>query len=175
MSEPLIGQIIVFAGNFAPSGWAMCNGQLLSISQNTALFSVLGTTYGGDGQTTFALPDFRGRVSVGAGQGAGLSFYAQGEVGGTESIGLVASQVPGHGHGLQAAATVTTATPGSTTVLGTVETTVPAYVPASTTGATALSPSSISAAGSGVPHENRQPFLALNYIIALFGIFPSQN
>src|SRR5688572_5350285 len=98
MSEPFIGEIIMFAGNFAPRGWAFCSGQLLSIAQNTALFSILGTTYGGNGQTTFALPDLRGRCPVHQGQGPGLSNYSLGQVGGTESVTLIASQLPPHSH-----------------------------------------------------------------------------
>src|SRR5690349_13883210 len=100
MSEPFIGEIIMFAGNFAPRGWAFCQGQILSIAQNTALFSILGTTYGGNGQTTFALPDFRGRVPVGQGQGPGLSSYVLGEVSGTESTTLLTTNMPVHNHGL---------------------------------------------------------------------------
>src|SRR6478672_10112699 len=98
MSEPFLAEIIMFAGNFAPRGWAFCQGQILSIAQNTALFSLLGTTYGGNGQTTFALPDLRGRVPVGTGQGPGLSNYDLGQVSGSESVTLTVSQMPAHNH-----------------------------------------------------------------------------
>src|SRR4051794_10683767 len=98
MSEPFIGEVIMFAGNFAPRGWALCQGQLLSIAQNTALFSILGTTYGGNGQTTFALPDLRGRVPLGQGQGPGLSSYVLGEVAGNENVTLISTQMPQHNH-----------------------------------------------------------------------------
>jgi microcystin-dependent protein len=176
MSTPFIGQIAVFAGNFAPRGWALCNGQLLSIAQNTALFSILGTTYGGNGTTTFALPDLQGRAALHFGQGAGLSNYVEGEVLGTESVSLVGNQVPLHTHNVMAAATGTTPTPGTGAVLGTSAATTSAYVPLpNSTGATNLAPSSITPAGSSLPHENRQPFLALSYMIALDGIFPSRN
>lgn len=175
MSTPFIGQIIIFAGNFAPSGWAMCNGQLIPISQNTALFSILGTTYGGDGETTFALPDMRGRACVHMGQGVGSS-YVIGQTGGVENVSLTAGTTPAHTHGVMAAATGNSATPGPTAVLGTSPTTTSAYIPLpSSTGGTTLAPTTISPAGSGLPHENRQPFLAMNYVISLFGIFPSRN
>src|SRR5213083_1523824 len=113
MSEPFIGEIVMFGGNFAPRGWAFCNGQLLAIAQNTALFSILGTTYGGDGQTTFALPDLRGRSPVHAGQGPGLSTYARGEQGGTEQVTLRAVELPPHNHILYASkADATASSPG---------------------------------------------------------------
>lgn len=175
MSTPFIGQIIVFAGTFAPSGWAMCNGQLLQISQNDALFALIGTTYGGDGQTTFALPDMRGRASVHMGQGVS-STYVIGQTGGVESVSLNASTTPAHTHSVMGASTGNSAAPGPTAVLGTSPTTTSAYIPLpSSTGGTTLAPSTISLAGSGLPHENRQPFLVMNYVIALFGIFPSRN
>jgi microcystin-dependent protein len=155
-------------------GWALCQGQLLPISQNAALFSLLGTTYGGDGQSTFGLPDLRGRAALGMGQGSGLQPYVLGQPGGVESVTLTANQFASHTHALQAAATATTATPGSGVVLGTPAAATPTYAAAGT--ATQLVGSTVSPApGSDGPHENRQPSLAINYIIALFGIFPSQN
>ena len=174
MSEPFIGQVIAVGFNFAPVGWALCQGQLLPINQNTALFSLLGTTYGGDGQSTFGLPDLRGRAALGMGQGSGLQPYVLGQPGGVESVTLTANQFASHTHALQAAATATTATPGSGVVLGTPAAATPTYAAAGT--ATQLVGSTVSPApGSNGPHENRQPSLAINYIIALFGIFPSQN
>jgi microcystin-dependent protein len=174
MSEPFIGQVIAVGFNFAPVGWALCQGQLLPINQNTALFSLLGTTYGGDGQSTFGLPDLRGRAALGMGQGSGLQPYLLGQRGGVESVALTANQFAGHTHALQAAAAATTATPVSGVVLGTPAAATPTYATAGT--AAQLVGSTVAPApGSGGAHENRQPSLAINYIIALSGIFPSQN
>jgi microcystin-dependent protein len=174
MSEPFIGQVIAVGFNFAPVGWALCQGQLLPIDQNPALFSLLGTTYGGDGQSTFGLPDLRGRAALGMGQGPGLQPYPLGQPGGVESVTLTANQFASHTHALQAAATATTPTPGSGVVLGTPAAATPIYATAGT--AAQLVGSTVSPApGGNVAHENRQPSLAINYIIALFGIFPSQN
>jgi microcystin-dependent protein len=167
VSEPFIGSIILFAGNFAPRGWAFCSGQLLPIAQNTALFSILGTTYGGNGQTTFALPDLRGRAAIHPGQGPGLSNYSLGEAAGVEAVTLLANQMPVHQHVQPASnAEQDTNRPNNA---------VPArggVYAASSDGAT-LDPTT--AAGGNQPHENRPPYLAVNYIIALEGIFPSRN
>ena len=172
MATPFIGQITLFAGNFAPRGWAFCNGQLLAISQNTALFSILGTTYGGNGQTTFALPDLRGRVPIHPGQGPGLSPYDLGQQGGTETVTLSVSSLPAHTHSVS---------PGATN--GAQTTNRPARAVPARGGAYAASPSadasmaptSSAATGGGQPHANTQPYLGLNYIIALEGIYPSRN
>ena len=174
MSEPFVGQVIAVGFNFAPVGWALCQGQLLPISQNAALFSLLGTTYGGDGQSTFGLPDLRGRAALGMGQGSGLQPYVMGQPGGVESVTLTANQFASHTHALQAAATATTPTPGSGTVLGTPAAATPTYATTGT-GAQLVGSTVSPAPGGNGPHENRQPSLAINYIIALFGIFPSQN
>ncbi|MGZ4280852.1 MAG: phage tail protein [Gaiellaceae bacterium] len=167
MAEPFLGMIIIFGGNFAPKGWAFCNGQLLPINQNTALFSLLGTTYGGNGTTTFALPDLRGRVPLHFGQGPGLSNYVEGQVGGVENVTLLTSQMPAHTH-------VQPATAGDETTNRPNEA-IPARggVYASTPDGSNLA--ATSSAGGGQPHVNLQPYLALNYIIALQGIFPSRN
>jgi microcystin-dependent protein len=167
VAEPFLGSIILFGGNFAPRGWAMCNGQILPISQNTALFSLLGTTYGGNGQTTFALPDLRGRAPIGFNQGPGLSLYQLGETGGAESITLLASQMPAHQH-LQPASNADQDTNRPNNA-------VPAKGGAysGTSDGSNLDPTSPS--GGNQPHENRSPYLAMNYIIALEGIFPSRN
>ena len=166
MAEPFLGSIILFAGNFAPRGWAFCNGQILSIAQNTALFSLLGTTYGGNGQTTFALPDLRGRAPIHSGQGPGLQSYALGQVGGEESVTLGITQIPAHQHQQPASnGEQDTDRPGNA---------VPArggVYAASSDGAT-LDPTSI--AGGSQPHDNRAPYLTLNYISALEGIYPSR-
>lgn len=167
MAEPFLGQLMLFGGNFAPRGWALCNGQILAINQNTALFSLLGTTYGGNGQTTFALPDLRGRAPLHAGQGPGLSPYALGQVGGTENVTLLATEMPAHTHAQPAtAADETTNRPN-------------AAVPARG-GVYANSPdgsnlAATTSAGGSQPHTNIQPYVTLNYCIALEGIFPSRN
>ena len=163
-ASPFIAEIILFAGNFAPRGWAFCNGQLLSISQNTALFSLLGTTYGGNGQTTFALPDLRSRVPVHPGQGPGLSSYQLGQSGGAETVTLGVNQLPAHTHAatsppVDTAATSNRPTSGMAPARG------GAYAPGPSVGST----------GGSQPHTNLQPHLALNYIIATQGIFPSRN
>ena|SRR5438128_8975221 len=170
MASPFIGQITLFAGNFAPRGWAFCNGQLLSIAQNTALFSILGTTYGGNGQTTFALPDLRGRVPVHAGQGPGLSNYDLGQQGGAESVTLTTAQMPAHTHPANANdSAATTNRPG-----GGVPARGGSYADAPD-GSTTLDPAAVGSAGGDQPHTNVQPYTTLNYIIAIEGIFPSRN
>ena len=171
MSEPFLGEIRAVGFNFAPVGWAMCNGQLLSIAQNTALFSLLGTTYGGNGTTTFALPDLRGRVGIHQGQGPGLSPYVIGQVAGTETVTLIAQQMPQHNHVVNASGAAGTATRPTTAVLA--KTTAPAYAPAS--DGTVMAANMIGTAGGNQPHSNIQPYLAVNFIIALEGIFPSRN
>lgn len=172
MSTPFIGTIRLVAFNFAPVDWALCQGQSLPIAGNDALFALLGTTFGGDGQRTFNLPDLRGRVAVGQGQGPGLSNYVPGQLGGTEAITLTASQAPLHSHRLMAADNVTTPDPGPGLVLGTPATAVKLY---GSSAPTPLAPTSIAPFGSSAPHENRQPYLGLNYIISLMGIFPQQS
>ena len=171
MSEPFLGEIRIFPYNFAPQGWAFCQGQVLPISQNTALFSLLGTTYGGNGQTTFALPDLRGRVPLGQGQGPGLSNYVLGQSGGAESATLSTSQLPAHTHPVVAnSGTGSTGRPGGA---------VPARTASATYAAapdgTAMNAGMIGAAGGNQPFDLRQPYLALNPCIALQGIFPSRN
>jgi microcystin-dependent protein len=167
MSEPFIGEIQMFAGNFAPRAWAFCNGQILSIAQNTALFSILGTTYGGNGTTTFALPDLRGRVPMHTGQGPGLTNRNLGEQGGTEAVVLSQQELPAHTHTLN----------GST---GAVNTTRPTgAVPAKGGSYSTANPDTQMAApgvvGNNQPHDNMPPTLAVSFIISLQGIFPSRN
>lgn len=173
MAEPFLGEIKMVGFTFAPQGWAFCNGQILSIAQNTALFSLLGTTYGGDGQTTFALPDLRSRVPIHFGQGPGLSSYVEGQTGGAEIVVLISPQIPAHTHLVNAATTGgTQASPASG--FPAVESTGTSlnYSPASNT---TMNASMIAPNSGGQPHENRQPFLAVNFIIALQGIYPSRN
>lgn len=170
MSEPFIGEIFIVPYNFPPRGYTFCAGQILSISQNTALFSLIGTTFGGNGQTTFALPDLRGRVPVGAGQGPGLTSVQLGEVGGQETVTLTQAQMPAHGH----LAATTQAAATSTRPSGQVPAAGQAVYAASSDG-TAFNPAFVQNAGSSQPFEIQPPFLGLNYIIALEGIFPSRN
>ena len=173
MSQPFVGQIIAVGFNFAPQGWALCDGSLLAISEYSTLFNLIGTTFGGDGQSTFGLPDLRGRAALGMGQGSGLQSYALGQSGGVESVALSSSQAGSHTHALAAAATATTPTPGPSVVLGTPAAADPIYATAGA-GAALTSAAVAPTAGGGLPHENRQPSLAVTYIISLFGIFPSQ-
>jgi len=178
MSEPFMAQISIFAGNFAPRSWAFCDGQLLPISQNQALFSLLGTTYGGDppgaGQTTFALPDLRDRAPVHPGPGPGLSTRTLGEKGGAETTALTAEQIASHTHTLLASTTSATGgTPTAGASLAEAQGGKP-YGSAESLGA--MDASAIDARWSlDAPHNNMQPFLAVNFIIALQGLYPSRN
>lgn len=169
MSEPFLGQIQCFGFNFAPRGWATCDGQILSIAQNTALFSLLGTMYGGNGQTTFALPDLRGRVSMHFGTGPGLSPYTQGEVSGSEAVTLLQTQIPSHNHLVNAS----TAEPTDSVPNGLLLGSSAIYTGGNPTSV--MNPQSIGFTGGSQPHSNLQPFLVLNWCIALEGIFPSRN
>lgn len=172
MADPFIGEIRIFPNNFAPRGWAFCNGQLLPIAQNTALFSLLGTTYGGNGQTVFALPDLRDRFPMHPRQGPGLSLRHLGETGGSANVTLGASQMPAHAHAPAGSALAAeTATP-SATVLPAVPAT-PVY--GALTDPVSLAADAMAPTGGGQPHENRQPYLALHFCIALQGIFPPRS
>ena len=182
MSDQYVGEIRVVPFNFAPQGWAFCNGQLLSISQNTALFSLLGVNYGGDGRSTFALPNLQGSVPlhVGGGQGPGLSPYILGETGGEAGVTLLASQLPPHAHALAGStATATATTPGPTVLLaappGNPRHPSTLYKAGAVTTSVPLDPSMIGPSGGGLPHNNVQPFLTLNFIIALQGIYPPRS
>lgn len=190
--DQFISTILIWPPNFAPSGWALCAGQLMAISQNTALFSLLGTMYGGDGVTTFALPDLRSRVPLGAGQGPGLSPYNVGQSGGSENVTLTTNTIAAHTHtatpaGLSATApavtTVGTTNQPSPSVALAAPTDAarnPLNIYSSATASQHLAPGtvtgsiSVGSAGGGQPHPNIQPFLAVNYIIALQGIYPSR-
>ena len=171
--DPFVAEIRIFAGNFAPTGWALCNGQLMPISQNTALFSLLGTTYGGDGKSTFALPDLQGRAPMHPGQGPGLRLHDLGESGGTESITLLSWEMPAHTHPValpSVDAPATTNTPQGNLPARTGENTYSAHgTPVN------MSPASFSTAGGSQPHNNLQPYLALSFIIALQGVFPPRS
>jgi microcystin-dependent protein len=169
MSEPFLGQIQSFGFNFAPRGWAMCNGQLLSIAQNTALFSLLGTTYGGNGQTTFALPNLQSRIPLHFGQGPGLSQYDLGQQAGEETVTLISTQMPQHNHLLNASSAVKLNTTPAGSGLGAAQ----IYTTAALDSV--LNPQEIGFTGGSQPHDNLQPYLAINWCIALEGIFPSRN
>lgn len=176
-ADPFLGEIDLVPYNFAPQGWAFCEGQILPISQNTALFSLIGNTYGGDGINTFALPDLRGRLPIGVGQGPGLSNYALGQQGGTETVTITNNNMPMHTHPINAITSPgTTATPGSNVNLAQPSTPdrqeIDIY--ASGTANTQLSNNSTSLSGGGQPISIQQPYLGLHYIIALQGIFPSR-
>ena len=173
MSQPFVGEIRMFGGNFAPAGWHFCNGALLSISENEVLFLLIGTTYGGDGQSTFGVPDLRGRVPIHIGQGAGLSSRVIGEAGGTETVTLTANQIPVHNHAVGADTRAGTSTKPQGRVWSA---SAPSLTYAAPTGVntTTLNPATVAASGGSQPHENMLPFVAVNFIISLFGIFPSQ-
>lgn len=169
MAQPYVGEIRMFAGNFAPAGWMLCEGQLLPISEYETLFQLIGTTYGGDGQSTFALPDLRGRVPVHFGTSA-AGDYALAETFGTEAVTLTVPQIPVHNHAVLASQDVATLVdPGGNVSAQTG--TFDGYQ--STPGAVPMAPQSVPPVGGSQPHENTQPFLCVNYIISLFGIFPS--
>jgi microcystin-dependent protein len=172
MADPFVAEIRVFGFNFAPTGWASCDGQVLPISQNTALFSLLGTTYGGDGRTTFALPNLNQRFAMGAGQGPGLSPRDLGEVGGEAQVALSSAEMPAHTHQLMAAAAATTGSPASAGLAPPAGGVLTYRTPG--TLATMASDST-AAAGGNQPHENRQPGLSLNFCIALQGVFPPRS
>lgn len=165
MAQPYVGEIRMFAGNFAPAGWMFCEGQLVPISENETLFNLIGTTYGGDGQSTFALPDLRGRLPLHQGNGFILA-----ETGGAEEITLTASQIPSHSHPFLASTSLATDTSPSNTVLAQT-TTFDFYQ--STPGSIVMAPQSVGPVGGSQPHTNFQPYLCVNFIISLFGIFPS--
>ena len=175
--DPFVAEIRIFAGNFAPKGWAFCNGQLLPISQNTALFSLLGTTYGGDGKSTFALPDLQGRAPMFWGQGPGLSLRDLGETGGSQSVTLLQSEIPSHTHqvrGTTAAGTSTNPTDGIWAVAGSRRAPTSLYSPTAAAGTT-MSPQALAPAGGSQPHNNMPPYLTMNFIIALQGVFPPRS
>lgn len=174
MSDVFVGQISLFSFDFAPKRWAQCNGQLLAISQNQALFALLGTTFGGDGSTTFALPDLRGRVPIGYGASAQSGNVQMGQRGGAEAVTLTDATLPSHTHALTATSQVANRRIPTGRSLAT-DTSTNAEYYAIPGQVTPLSPSAIGPTGGSQPHENRQPFLAVNYCIALMGIFPSRN
>jgi microcystin-dependent protein len=173
MGTPYIGEIRMFAGNFAPAGWAFCDGQLIPISENDTLFSLIGTTYGGDGQETFGLPNLQSRVPIHAGQGPGLSNRPLSEMSGTETVTLTVQQTPNHSHTSVATSNVaSTTTPSSTVAIASSQTSLVTPFGADAP-VTALHPTTIGPAGGSQPHENIQPYLCINFIISLFGVYPT--
>jgi microcystin-dependent protein len=167
VAQPYVGELRMFAGNFAPAGWMFCSGQLLPISEYETLFNLIGTTYGGDGQSTFALPDLQSRVPIHQGNGFVLA-----ETGGAEEITLTVNQIPAHSHPLLASTGVATQSSPANNVLAQ-STAADLYIEDIATAA--LAPNAISSTGGSQPHPNLQPYLCVNYIISLFGIFPSQT
>ena len=175
MSNPFVAEIRIFTGNFAPKGWALCDGQLMSISQNTALFSLLGTTYGGDGKSNFALPNLQGCAPMQAGQGPGLSLRDLGETAGEQTVTLLQTEMPSHAHGVQCNATGGLTSPGpGNTWSGGLKGAPPAFA---ATGANnvQMSPFALTITGGNLPHNNMHPFLGLTFIIALQGVFPPRS
>lgn len=170
MSEPFIGEIHLMANNYAPRNYAYCNGQLLPIQQNTALFSLLGTQFGGNGTTNFALPNLQGRAAMGSGAGPGLTPRTIGEAGGSETVTLQATQMPAHSHGLMAQSSQ--ADRGNALQARLAQTADALY--AAPTAGSPLHPTALNTAGGGQPHNNMQPFLAIGFVIALQGWFPSR-
>ena len=166
MAQPYVGEIRMFAGNFAPAGWMFCEGQLLPISENETRFPLIGTTYGGDGESTFALPDLRGRVPIHFGNGFTLA-----ETGGVEEVTLTVSQIPAHGHPLLASTTAGTSPNPQNNVVSQTDGTISLYL--SDPPNVNMNPAAIGSTGGSQPHTNFQPYLCINFIISLFGIFPS--
>ena len=175
MSNPFLAEIRIVGFGFAPRGWAMCNGQIMPISQNTALFSLLGTTYGGDGKSNFALPNFQGSAPMHAGQGAGLSLRDLGETGGEQTVTLLQTEIPAHSHNAMAAGGVGQGPQNNTWGSGLKGHEVPMYAPYSTSTAVQMNPLALSIAGGNLPHDNMPPYLTMNFIIALQGVFPARS
>jgi microcystin-dependent protein len=175
MSDQFVAEIRIFAGNFAPTGWALCNGQLMPISQNTALFSLLGTTYGGDGKSTFALPNLQGAAPLQAGQGPGLSLYDLGETIGSPSVTLLTTEMPAHNHGALAVAAVGASDPTNNAWASGAKGFGNVYSPSATATNVQMGPTCLSISGGSQPHNNMMPYLGLTFIIALQGIFPPRS
>lgn len=175
MADPFVAEIRIFGFNFAPRGWAFCDGQLLPLSQNTALFSLLGTTYGGNGASNFALPNLQGRAPMHPGQGPGLSLHDLGETGGSETVTLLANEMPNHNHGLRASQGDGNEISPNNQLFATGIGGVATYAPANAGATTPLDAGAIALSGGGLPHNNMQPYLTLNFCIALQGVFPPRT
>lgn len=175
MADPFVAEIRIFPFNFPPKGWAWCNGQLLPLSQNTALFSLLGTTYGGDGKSTFALPDLEGSAAMHPGQGPGLSLHDLGETGGSETITLLVSEIPAHAHLIQANSTIgDNNAPGPGVSLARSNNTT-AYQTNTSQNLVTMAPQALTPAGGNLPHNNMMPYLTFYFNIALQGVFPPRG
>lgn len=175
MADPFVAEIRIFPFNFAPTGWALCNGQLMPISQNTALFSLLGTTYGGDGRTTFALPNLQGMAPLQQGQGPGLSLYDLGQAAGTDSVTLLTSEMPSHSHSVGVNSNPgNLQSPASNLILGRSQR-ANAYQDNTTQNLVTMNANALSVAGGSLPHNNLMPYLTVNFCVALQGIFPPRG
>jgi len=177
MAEPFVGEIRMFGFQFAPTNWAFCSGQIMAISQNEALFALLGTTFGGDGQVSFGLPNLQSRVPVGMGQGLGLSNYSMGEAGGVENVGLTTQQMPAHTHNVSCTGTMNTS-PTETSPVNNFwarENNGDAPYSSAAVHLNPMHPTAIANSGGSIPHTNIQPYLVINFCIALYGIFPTRN
>lgn len=175
MSQPYVGEIRMFGGNFAPAGWAFCDGQLMPISENDTLFTLIGTTFGGDGESTFGIPDLRGRVPIHAGTASSGNTYVLGETGGVESVTISTQQMPIHNHPALAASAGQVASPAGGVLATAVSSQAGMKIYSTAAPTTGLNANSISASGGSQPHDNIQQTLAVSFIISLFGIFPSQT
>jgi microcystin-dependent protein len=174
MADPFVAEIRIFAFDFAPKGWAFCDGQIMPLSQNTALFSLLGTTYGGDGKSNFALPDLQGSVAMHPDQGPGLSLHDLGETGGSDTVTLLQSEMPAHTHQLRGNSAVgDDPAPGANSFARPSSTQV--YQTTTNTNLVAMAPEALPPAGGSLPHNNMQPYLTLNFNIALQGVFPPRQ
>jgi len=175
MADPFVAEIRIFTGSFAPTGWALCDGQLLPISQNTALFSLLGTTYGGDGKSNFALPNLQGSAPMQQGQGPGLSLRDLGEIGGEQNVTLLVTEMPVHSHGIQAGASSDSASPVNSTWGSGQKGFGNVYAAFNAPTNTPMNPAALSVSGGSQPHNHMMPFLGLTFIIALQGVFPPRT
>jgi len=174
MADPFVAEIRIFPFNFPPKGWAFCDGQILPLSQNTALFSLLGTTYGGDGKSNFALPNMQGNAPMHPGQGPGLSLHDLGETGGSETVTVLESEIPAHSHGLMDTSTTgTKSTPDGNSIARTSGATP--YQPPAGAALVPMSDQAVTPAGGDQPHNNMMPYLTLNFCIALQGVFPPRT
>jgi microcystin-dependent protein len=175
LADPFVAEIRVFPFNFAPKGWAWCNGQLLPLSQNTALFSLLGTTYGGDGKSTFALPDLEGSAAMHPGQGPGLSLYDLGQIGGSETVTLIESEIPAHSHSIRGTFENATQKTLDADVVPAGSVNGNLYQSTANANLVQMSPSALAIAGGSQPHNNMQPYLTFYFCIALQGVFPPRS
>jgi len=172
--DPFVAEIRIFPFNFAPKGWSFCDGQLMPISQNTALFSLLGTTYGGDGKSNFALPNLQGRAPMHPGQGPGLSLHDLGETGGSETVSLLESEIPSHSHGLMAQAGVGSKTTPNQNSIARVSGATP-YLPPAGAATVSMAAEAVAPAGGDQPHNNMQPYLTMYFCLALQGVYPPRT